>query len=166
MTVVSAYSYTHSVTFVADNILRSFKEIIREAGLSPAQFVADWEKNQRAIRSWMESGHLRRVVLEIFHPVTDELIHRWDLDIAYEWSGGDGSFYADMEQLKYAMKKAGVAPSHAKYDIVLQVTPGHPSVSGWGDGACRSTAGLTRHALGSTIDHNGLGASAAYWRRA
>lgn len=166
MSVVSVNSYTHSVTYVADNILKSFKDIIRESGLSPAKFAADWDVNQRGIRSWLQSGHLRRVLLEIFHPVTGALILRWDLDIAYEWSAGDGSFYTDTAQLKYAILKAGVAPADAKYDILLQVAPGSPNVSGWGDGASRSTAGMSRHALGSTIDHSGLGASAAYWRRA
>lgn len=166
MSVVSVNSNTHSVTYVADNILKSFKDIIRQSGLSPAQFAADWDLNQRGIRSWLESGHLRRVVLEIFHPVTGVLILRWDLDITYEWSGGDGSFYTDTAQLKYAILKAGVAPADAKYGIILQVSPGSPSVSGWGDGGLRSTAGLSRHALGSTIDHSGLSASAAYWRRA
>ena len=166
MSVVSVNNYTHSVTYVADNILKSFKDIIRESGLSPAKFAADWDNNQRGIRSWLESGHLRRVLLEIFHPVTGALILRWDLDIAYEWSGGDGSFYTDTAQLKYAILKAGVAPADAKYDILLQVAPGSPDVNGWGDGASRSTAGMSRHALGNTIDHSGLGASAAYWRRA
>jgi hypothetical protein len=80
MSVVSVNSYTHSVTYVADNILKSFKDIIRESGLSPSKFADNWDVNQRGIRSWLESGHLRRIVLEIFHPVTGALILRWDLE--------------------------------------------------------------------------------------
>jgi Bacterial HORMA domain 2 len=36
MTSVAVYSYTHSVTYVADNILKSFKDIIRLSGLDPS----------------------------------------------------------------------------------------------------------------------------------
>lgn len=167
MTTVSAYSYTHSTTYVADNILKSFKDIIRMSGLSPEKFVDDWDLNRRAVKTWLESGHLVQVQLEIFHPRTDALIIRWDVDIVYEWSGGDGSIYTDTDQLRYAIRKAGIAPSDAKYDIVLRVKrEGRPAVAGWSDGAGRSTAGFSRHSLGSTIQHSGLGANAAYWRQA
>jgi hypothetical protein len=166
MSAVATYSYTHSVTFVADNILKSLKDVIRLAGLDPSGFVRDWETNLRALKAWLESGDLERVVLEIYHPTTDALLHRWDVDISYGWSDGDGSFWVDTDQIRYAMAKAGVAPSTAKYDLMLKTKPGRPEVAGWGTGAFRSTSGMVRHALGSTVEHGGLGASAAYWRRA
>lgn len=164
MSSVSVYSYTHSVTYVTDNILKSFREIIRLSGLSPAKFVDNWHDYQRAINAWLSSEHLLQVVLEIYHPRTNALIKRWDIDIAYEWSSGDGSFYADVEQLRYAIRKAGIAPSEAEYTMILVHKPGAPAVQNWGAGSLRSTAGMTRQSLGSTVDHNGLGASAAYWR--
>ena len=166
MTTVAVHSYTHSITYVADNVLKSFKDVIRLSGLDPTSFTDNWELYVRGVKAWMQSGHLTRVVLEIFDPKTDALVLRWDLDIAYEWTGGDGSFYTDTDQLRYAIRKAGVAPSEAKYALVLNLKPGHPEVAGWVDGATRSTVGMARHSLGSTIDHGGLGASGAYWRRA
>lgn len=166
MSSVAVYSYTHSVTYVADNILKSFKDILRMSGLSPAAFVSDWDSNRRAISTWIESGHLKQVVLEIYHPTTNALIVRWDIDIVYGWSSGDGNFYTDTEQLRYAILKAGVAPSQAKYDLIMINKPGRPAVDGWGSTSMRATDGMVRHSLGSTIDHSGLGANAAYWRRA
>lgn len=166
MSTVATYSYTHSVTFVADNILKSLKDVIRLAGLDPSRFVRDWETNLRAVKTWLETGDLERVVLEIYHPTTDALLHRWDIDISYGWSDGDGAFWVDTDQIRYAMIKAGVAPSSAKYDMMLKTKPGRPDVAGWGHGSFRSTTGMVRHALGSTVEHSGLGASAAYWRRA
>ena len=51
MTSVAVYTYTHSVTYVADNILKSFKDIIRLSGLDPAKFVDDWDiQHARASR--------------------------------------------------------------------------------------------------------------------
>ena len=166
MTTVSVYSYTHSTTYVADNILKSLKDILRLSGLDPAKFVDNWDLYRRGIKAWLDSGHLSRVILEIYHPRTDTLILRWDIDIAYEWSSGDGSFYTDIDQLRYAIRKAGVAPSEAQYSLMLTVMSGHPEVPGWGNVTVRSTEGFSRHALGNTIEHSGLGASAAYWRRA
>lgn len=105
-----------------------------------------------------------QVILEVFNPATGALIVRWDIDIIYGWTG-DGGFWTDTEQLKYHIRKAGVAPGNASYDILLKAKPGRPDVAGWGPGSYRSTDGFVRHSLGSTIGHNGLGGSAAYWRR-
>lgn len=165
MTSVAVNTYTHSVTYVADNILKSFKDIVRLSGLDPGKLAADWETNMRALKTWLGTGDLQSVVLEVFNPRTGALIVRWDIDVVYNWSSGDGSFWTDTEQLKYHIRKAGVAPADASYDILLHTKPGRPDVQGWGKGAYRSTDGFVRHSLGTTIDHSGLGGNAAYWRR-
>ena len=36
MSTVATYSYTHSVTYVTDNILKSLKDIILLSGLDPS----------------------------------------------------------------------------------------------------------------------------------
>src|SRR4051812_27129011 len=114
MSSVAVYSYTHSVTYVADNILKSLKDIIRLSGLDPSELVGDWQTNMLAVQTWLNSGDLRKVILEIYHPRTDALLFRWDVEIAYGWSSGDGSFWTDTEQLKYGIRKAGLAPSEAR----------------------------------------------------
>lgn len=165
MSSVSVYSYTHSVTYVADNILKSLKDIIRLSGLSPAALADSWDSKRLAISTWIESRDLEKVVLEIFDPKTDKLVLRWDLDIVYSWSSDDGNFYTDTDQLRYNILKAGVAPSLAKYNILLHTKNGRPDVPGWGPTPYRSTDGMVRQSLGATIDHSGLGAQAAYWRK-
>lgn len=164
MTSVAVNTYTHSVTYVADNILKSFKDIIRLSGLDPSKFVNDWESNMRALKTWLGTQDLEKVVLEVFDPRTGALIVRWDIEIVYGWTG-DGSFWTDTEQLKYHIRKAGVAPSDATYDVLLKNKPGYPAVDGWGTGTFRSTDGFARHSLGSTIEHNGLGGNTVYWRK-
>lgn len=166
MTSVAVYSYTHSVTYVADNILKSLKDIIRLSGLDPSSFVGDWQTNMRAVNTWLATGDLQRVALEIYNPKTNRLITRWDIEIAYEWTDGDGSFWTDTEQLKYAIQKAGVAPSEALYELVLSTKKGRRDVDGWSRGTFRSTDGMVRQSLGTTIEHSGLGASTSYLRRA
>lgn len=164
MTVVAVNTYTYSVTYLADNILKSFKDIIRLSGLDPSRLVVDWEVNMRALKTWLGTQDLERVILEVFDPCTDALIVRWDIDIIYNWSG-DGSFWTDTEQLKYHIRKTGIAPADATYDILLKTKPGRPNVQGWGPGSYRATDGFVRHSVGSTIEHYGLGGSAAYWRK-
>jgi hypothetical protein len=165
MSAVSVYSYTHSVTYVADNILKSLKDIIRLSGLSPSALADSWESKLRALSTWIESKDLEKVVLEIFDPTNDKLILRWDLEIVYSWSADDGNFYTDTDQLRYNILKAGVAPSQAKYDIILYTKKGRPDVAGWGPCDGRSTDGMVKQSLGSTIEHSGLGAQSAYWRK-
>lgn len=165
MTAVAVNTYTHSVTYVADNILKSFKDVIRLGGLDPTNFAEDWEDNMRALRAWLDSGDLQKVVLEVYHPRTDSLIIRWDVDVVYNWSSGDGSFWTDTEQLRYHILKAGVAPSDANYEIKMKTNIGRPDVRGWSRGRFRSTDGFSRQSLGSTVEHNGLGGEAAYWRK-
>ena len=165
MSTVAVYSYTHSVTYVADNILKSLKDIIRMSGLNPSGLVDSWDSNMLALRTWLESGHLQRVVLEVFDPKTNHLIVRWDIDIVYAWSSGDGSFWTDTEQLRYHIRKAGIAPENTSYQLVMDNKSGHPDVEGWSPTSFRSKAGMVRQSFGSTIEHSGLGASAAYWRK-
>lgn len=167
MTNVSVNTYTHSVTYVADNILKSLKDIIRLSGLDPSAFVDDWTINMLGIKTWLETKDLLSVKLEIYDPKTDQLIIRWDIEVSYGWSGdGDGKFWTDTEQLKYAISKAGIAPSEAKYRIITDTKPGRPDVVGWSSATYRSTDGMTRQSLGSTVEHNGLAASTSYLRRA
>ena len=164
MSSVAVNTYTQSVTYVADNILRSMKDIIRLSGLDPTNLIDSWSSTMRALQTWLESAHLEMVVLEVFDPNTGALVGRWDIDIVYTMESGDGAFWTDTEQIKYHLRKAGLAPSDAKYRLLLQNKPGRPDVDGWASAQYRSTEGLVRHSLGSTIEHNGLGGSAAYWR--
>ena len=76
MSSVSINTRTHSVTYVTDNILKSLKDIVRLSDLNPAHLITQWDSNQRAIETWIESGHLECVKLEIFNPSTDGLIVR------------------------------------------------------------------------------------------
>ena len=165
MTSVAVNTYAFSVTYVADNILKSMKDIIRLSGLDPTNLVEGWASKMRALQTWLHSGHLETVVLEIFDPRTDVLVGRWDIDVIYTTRLDDGSFWTDTEQIRYHVRKAGLAPSEAKYRLVLQNRSGRPDVDGWGPTRFRSTEGFVRHSLGSTIEHYGLGASAAYWRQ-
>jgi Bacterial HORMA domain 2 len=165
-TFIAVNTYTHSVTFVTDNILRSLQDIVRLSGLDPAQIADEWTVLERGISIWIESKHLETIVLEVYNPSTNALIGRWDIDIAYEWSGdGGGRFWVDTEQIKMAIKKAGVWPGSSKYNIICRTKSGRADVNGWSTTTFRPTAGMVKQSLGTTIEHSGLGAGASYYRK-
>jgi hypothetical protein len=165
MSAVAVYSYTQSVTYVADNILKSLKDIIRLSGLDPSKLVGEWDVLLRGISKWIESKHLETVTLEIYDPATDTLVTRWDIGVVYTWSLYAGTFWTDTDQLRLAIKKAGLAPSQAGYRVKVHNKDGRPDVDGWSKCSYLSTDGMVRQSLGTTVEHNGLGANTSYWRK-
>lgn len=162
---VAVNTYTYSVTYLADNILRSVQDVVRLSGLDLDKIANQWPSIQKALTIWMESKHLQRVILEVYDPNTQDLVVRWDLEIEYGWSESNGRFWVDTEQLKMAIKKTGVWPSDCSYDIILSNKEGRPDVDGWRPCSLRSTAGFIKQSLGTTIEHSGLGAAASYFRK-
>ena len=157
-------SYAHTVTYVTTKMLLVLKEIIREIGLDPAKFTDDWATYEDAVATWLASGHLERVTLEVYSPYTNMLVTRWDVDVLYS-SVGDGSLWVDTAAIRYAIAKAGLAPSSCRYDIKVTNKPGRPHVHGWTSCEFRSTEGFKRYAVGATLGGNGLAAQTAYWSR-
>lgn len=162
-TCVVVNTYTHSVTYVTDKMLMSLKEIILRSGLSPEKFTSDWNVLDRGIRTWLNSGDLQAVHLEVFNPRTDALVGRWDFDIHYGLSG-DGGMWINTDDIRYAIAKAGQWPSACDYRIVLTSNLGRPDVEGWNATTLRSTDGFVRQSLGTTIDGSGVKTGTAYWR--
>lgn len=161
---VSVRSYTHATTYVADNILKSLKDILLHSGLAPDKLAADREFLHRGITRWIESGHLRKIVLEVYNPSTNALVGRWDIHISYEWTGGDGQFWTDTEMIKFAIRKAGVVSSTARYVVIVDLKDGAPEVPGWSTTAFRSTAGLVEQRVGTTVEASGLSGGMSYYR--
>jgi len=165
-TLVSVNTYTHSVAYVTNQVLLSIKRIISWSGLDVSRFVADWREFENGIKTWLGSRHLETVVLEIFDPPTNALAVRWDFEIRYtSGSGDDGGFWADSEAIKNAIKKCGLIPSECSYRVVVTTKPEAPSVAGWTTTTLRSTDGLVRYCVGTTIDASSLASGAAYWKR-
>jgi len=157
-------SYAYTVTYVTTKMLLMLKELIREIGLDPSNFVNDWDSNERAISTWLDSRHLERVTLEIYNPRNDALVKRWDISVLYA-SVGDGSLWVDTDAIRYTILKAGLVPSTCLYDIKVKNKPGRPDVQGWGPCEFRSTEGFERYTVGATVGGNDLSGHTAYWSR-
>lgn len=162
---VSVRSYTHATSYVSENILRSLKNILLYSGLDPEKLSDDWDVLHRGIKGWIDSGHLNKVVLEVFEPESNALVGRWDVNIRYEWSGGDGQFWTDTDAIRFAIKKSGVLPSTARYRVVVSTASGRPHVDGWSSTTLLSTDGMIEQRIGTSIEASGLSGGVAYYRR-
>jgi hypothetical protein len=164
-TVVSVNTYTQAVTYVADKLLTSVKDIIRLSGLDPTKFASDWDWMHRGVRKWLETKDLTAVVLEVYDPKTDALVGRWDFEIVYGFTG-DGAFRVDPDVIKYHILKQGVIPSSCKYRFLTTTKSGRPDVEGWAKTTFRSTDGFVKQSIGTAVDGSGLSGAAGYWRKA
>ncbi len=164
-TTVKVNTYSHSVTHVTDNILSGIKRIILLSGLSLDKLTSDWKVLESGIGKWLETRHLNCVTLEVYTGTSD-LVGRWDFDISYTYStGDDGDLWADVDAIKFAIKKAGAIPATCKYRIVTDTKSGRPDVSGWSSTQLLSTDGFTKRPIGTTIGATHLGAGTSYWSK-
>lgn len=161
---VAVRSYTHAVTYVADNLLKSLKDILLYSGLDPGKLAANRDVLHRGISAWIESGHLRKIVLEVYTPAGNKPVTRWDINISYEWTGSDGQFWTDTEAIRYAIRKAGLLPSSAEYAVIVDLATGAPQVPGWTPTTFRSTAGMVEQRIGTTAEASGLSGGVSYYR--
>src|SRR3546814_19912536 len=99
MRMIDGSSDVCSSDLVADNILKSMKDIILLSGLDPTNLVDGWASKMRALQTWLASRHLDVVVLEILNSKTDALIGRWDIDVVYTTGSGDGGFWNDTDHI-------------------------------------------------------------------
>ncbi|MFC3070499.1 HORMA domain containing protein [Phenylobacterium soli] len=164
---VSTFTYTrtHTATYVADNMRNQLKRIIQAAGLSPEDLADSWNVLGEAVRTWLRSGHLRKVILEFYKPGSDKLEGRWDFDIDYDGSGVDDDMWVDREHLRRTIEKAGQPPPGCVYRVVLRHDPEAPMVTGMSSTDLRATDGFTSRAAGTSIATSDIMAGLNYWRR-
>ncbi len=164
-TNVSVNTYTHTVTYVTEEMIRSLKDIVRWSGLSLTNILDNWESVETAVHTWLSSKTLKQVTLEVYSATTNSLVVRWDFDIEYSYgSNDDGSLWADPDAIRHAIQKAGAVASTCRYEFKLRAPGGNP-VPGWGPAAYRSTEGFSHHNVGTTIGADSLASTTSYWRK-
>jgi Bacterial HORMA domain 2 len=161
-------THTHAVTHVTANLMIGLKRLIQGCGLSTHKIIGEWSVLEAGINTWLESRHLERLVLEVFDPSDsgDDRRGRFDFDIDYGYyTGGDGALWMDTDTVAATIRKNGSYPSQCDYRIMAVTSPGRADVPGWGSGTLRSTDGMSRHVVGTTMGGGSLGASVVYWRK-
>lgn len=168
MTNVVVNVQTHATTHVAANILGSLRHIIKGCGLSTVKMLDQWEVLERGIATWLGTGDLEALVLEVYDPADrlDDRRGRFDFTIDYAYyRDGDGDLWLDPETVRRVILKNGSYPSACEYRFIATTRPGRPDVDGWSCTSLRSTEGFERHTVGTAIGGGSLGASVSYYRR-
>lgn len=160
------YTRTHSAAFVSDNMRNVVRDIIREGGLDPTKLMDEWQSVGLAIRTWLESGHLEKIIIEFYLAGSSNACARWDFPINYDGSGVDDDMWVSKEHIIRTIAKASKPPSNAIYRVLLLSTPGRPDVAGMSDTEFKSTQGLVCRSAGTSIATPDIMAGLQYWRAA
>jgi hypothetical protein len=169
ITSVRVNTSTYAATHVATNMMRCIKQIVRDSGLSTSKMHSQWSVLEAGVAAWLRSGHLTSLILEVSDPsksADSDLVGRFDFTIDYGYYGdGEGDLWLDTDTVSYAIRKNGSYPAKCDYRLVADTAPGYPAVDGWSTTALRSTAGFTRHSVGTTIGGGSIGAGLSYYRK-
>ena len=165
-TYTVTYLRTHTATFVADNMRNLLRDLIHAVGLDPYDLLDDWSVIGRGVRTWLESGHLQKIIIEFYRLGSGSAVARWDFPINYDGSGVDDDMWVDKEHLRRTISKADRPPPGCKYRVVLINGPGRPDVPGFVATTLLLTEGLVSRATGTVIATRDIMASIEYWRSA
>ena len=120
------------------------------------------------IATWLGIGHLKAVTLEVYDPGKrgDDLVGRFDFTIDYGYyPGGDGDLWLDPDTVAYTIARTAPISAAASTGSSSTAPPATPRFAGWATTTYRSTAGFTRHAVGTAIGGGSIGAGLAYYSR-
>src|SRR5260370_316456 len=134
-------THTHVITYLTEMMLYSLGNIIRDSGLDMERFADNRVNYERGIKEWLTSGHLEKVILEVFDPATAALVRRWDFELEVD-GDGDLGFWFDGADIRYHLLKSGKIPSKCGYALIVATKPGRPDVAGWTPCTLRDTGQL------------------------
>jgi len=160
----TAYTQVHSIVFLTDNLLNTLREVIRENGISPHKLMQDWETIEHGMGTWLQSGHLTKVVVEFFMPNSDAAAAVWELPIGYDGSGVEDDMWLDKAYLRQLIAKSRRPPSDCDYRILLCTKSGAPDVKGFSSTSFRATSHLTARQAGTVIATGHMTAGVTYWK--
>ena len=147
----TTFARTHSINFMADNLLNLLRDLIRENGLSPEKLMGSRDNLTRAITTWLESGHLTTVVIEFYRPGATLADARWDLPVAYTGSGTEDDMWRDKNYLRQLIAKAKRPSADCSYRVVLFHSHGAPEVDGFSSCTMLGTGTLVARQAGTAI---------------
>ena len=163
-TYAHTYARAHTSTYVSDKMRNLLKILVRHYGLNPQEVVDAWSDwVDRAVRTWLISGHLCGIIIEFYWPRSNSAVARWDFPIRYD-GGGIDEMWVDRLFFEDSFAKAKAPPPGCTYRIVLDVLPGHPYVEGVGYTSLRSVNSLVAREVGTVIATPDIMASARYYR--
>ena len=160
-----AYARVHTAVYASDKLRNFLKLLVRECGLNPQGVVDAWSLwVDRAARTWLESEHLKSIIIEFYWPGSHYAVARWDFPIRYDGNGTDDDMWIDRRFFEASIAKAKAPPLGCSYRIVLDVHPNEPHVPGVVSTTLLSAQGLVAREIGTVISTPDIMASGRYYR--
>ncbi len=162
-TNVTAFARAHTAAFVSDKMRNLMKILVMRHKLDPTALMDAWtDWVDRAARTWLESGHLQKFIIEFYKPGTTIALARWDFPIRYDGNGVD-EMWIDRQFMEGSCDKAAAPPAGCIYRILL-LAPGGAAVAGVSSTSFHSLGGLVPREAGTVIATPDLMASMVYYR--
>lgn len=148
-TSTSTYTRTNTAVYLTDVVMGAIADILGHLRIDLTTLYRDWAQDEAAIKTWIEEGSLKQVVLECHQP-NGTVAPIIEFPVSYQASGvGDASFTADRASLaRYRAKLAGV-PTGTTYNIICTFNGAHTPMPGWGPATRASTTGLQSMRFGT-----------------
>lgn len=163
-TYSQAFSRTHNIVFLSDNLRNTLREVIRENGLDTDKLWQDWETIERGVQTWLQSRHLNNIVVEFFKPGASAASARWEFPIDYTGSGVHDDMWLDKAYLRQLIAKSARPTTDCTYRVLLCTNIGAAKVAGFTDCKFLSTGQLAARQAGTVISTGHVTAGATYWR--
>ena len=166
-TRLEARVYARSATWVANELVHVFIEIIRLRGLEMDHIIEKTEVIMNGLRTWLVTQKLDAAYLEVFDRDTDALVERYDLHMNYSAPGGntDERFETRKELLESELTRLQALHPGCAYRVAVTLKPDAVAVPGWGPTTLRDTSALRRRDIGRIIDTARINVNLGAWLR-
>ncbi len=159
-TSVSAHVTARSTTWVANEILRTFLEIVQTRGLEIHDLHEQLDFYEKSLRTWLTGRHLLSVVLEVWNPQTEEqAAERYDLNLDYSPDGDNGErFETHLDRVRDELPRRPL-PAGFCYRLLVTLSENAPDLPGWEDTEFRDVSHLQIRRLDNVIETAAINAS-------
>ncbi len=148
-TTTRTFTLVNTAVYLAQVVMGAMADILADLGVDLTELYRDWERDESAIRAWIQEQSLKEVVLECHRPdgTVSPVI---EFPVVYYPDG--------IADARFTTQRASLARFRAKLERVPRGTTfrlfctflKHPAPqSGWGPGSRSSTEGLRSLSFGS-----------------
>lgn len=149
-TSTTTYTRTNTAVYLTDVVMGAIADILGQLRIDLTTLYRDWKQDEAAIKTWIEEGSLKEVLLQCHQP-NGAVAPIIEFPVSYQASGvGDASFTADRASLARYRAKLSTVPAGTTYNIVCTFrATTHTTMPGWSPTTRASTASLQSMRFGT-----------------
>lgn len=141
-TATSVHTRTHTATYLAELILGTIGDLLADLGIGASRLYRDWDRDEAAIKQWIEEESLDTVALECRQP-SGKVAPVVEFPVSYTSYGlGDAAFTAQRAKLARYRAKLASAPTGTTFGLVCTFRKSRTPMPGWSPTTRASTTGL------------------------